>query len=73
MGGFSIILCGKEVCIGFCRFKVWLCFFGARIGGLFSYPFVKAEVTFILAFLSLALFGFVWLCFFPIDQVSIWS
>ncbi len=33
---FFIIPFGKDVCIGFCRFEVWLCFFGARIGGLFS-------------------------------------
>jgi hypothetical protein len=33
---FFIILCGKEVCIGFCLFEVWLCFFGARMGDKFS-------------------------------------
>jgi hypothetical protein len=33
---FFIILCGKEGCIGFCRFDIWLCFFGGQIGGLFS-------------------------------------
>jgi hypothetical protein len=31
-----IILCGKEVCIGFCRFEIWLCFFVAGMGGIFS-------------------------------------
>jgi len=37
---FFIIPFGKEVCIGFFSFEVWLCFFGARTGDLFSYPSV---------------------------------
>jgi hypothetical protein len=55
--------------------KFGFVFFGAQMGGLFSYPFVIIEVTFILAFLDLGSFwvrlGSFWVRFSQLTKCPI--